>query len=355
MASGSEWCVSADACSESMTGLYSIITTIQPPTAAVHTLLDRLRPLAAPLIVAGDRKGPVRFEAEGAIFLDLQAQLASPFELARLGPVGHYTRKNIAYLEAIRRGATCLYETDDDNAPLTSWSLREEHVEAHRIDATGWVNAYRCFSDQRIWPRGLPLDSVVASMHAPVPMAAQAESVRAPIQQGLANGSPDVDAVWRLVLDAPFDFDDGPSVLLTAGSWCPFNSQSTWWWPDAFPLLYLPSHCSFRMTDIWRSFIAQRCLWELGLGVVFHAAEVVQDRNEHDLMRDFNDEIPGYQRNRELAQVLADTPLLPGVDAVEDNLQRCYDALVRHAFFARDELDLLSAWRSGLAQARRGG
>ena len=329
----------------------AVITTIQPPTSAVDTLLSRLRPLGAQLLVAGDRKGPASFEADGAVFLDIDAQMASPFELARLGPVGHYTRKNIAYLEAIRRGARCLYETDDDNAPLPQWSPREEIVDAHRIDAPGWVNVYRCFSEGRIWPRGLPLDAVVRSnAQAPV-MEAAAHPVRAPIQQGLANGSPDVDAVWRLVLDAPFDFDDGPSVVLAPGSWCPFNSQSTWWWPDAFPLLYLPSFCSFRMTDIWRSFIAQRCLWELGLGVVFHAAEVVQDRNEHDLMRDFNDEIPGYQRNRELARVLADTSLLPGVGAVDDNLQRCYEVLVRHGFFAREELDLLAAWRAGLEMA----
>ncbi len=333
---------------------HAIITTIQPPTAAVDTLLARLRPLGVPLIVAGDKKGPASFEAEGAVFLDLETQLGSKFELARLGPVGHYTRKNIAYLEAIRRGATSLYETDDDNAPLPQWAPREEIVAAHRIDAQGWVNAYRCFSKGRIWPRGLPLDAVVASVAQAPRVDAVAQAVRAPIQQGLANGSPDVDAVWRLVLDAPFDFDDGPSVLLAPGSWCPFNSQSTWWWPVAFPLLYLPSHCSFRMTDIWRSFIAQRCLWELGLGVVFHAAEVVQDRNEHDLMRDFNDEIPGYQRNRELVQVLTDTALLPGEGAVADNLQRCYEALVRQGFFDRNELALVAAWLAGLELARPG-
>jgi hypothetical protein len=336
-------------------GLFTVLTTIQPPTPAVHGLLARLRPLDAPLIAIGDRKGPAQFDVDGALFMDLAAQLASPFELARRGPVGHYTRKNVGYLEAIRRGARCIYETDDDNAPLSNWAPREETVSARTVMQTGWVNAYRCFSRERIWPRGLPLDALAASFAEPVPLGAGLSTMRAPIQQGLANGSPDVDAIWRLVLDRPFDFDDGPSVALTAGSWCPFNSQSTWWWPDAFPLLYLPSHCTFRMTDIWRSFIAQRCLWELGLGVVFHAAEVVQDRNEHDLMRDFNDEVPGYQRNRELARVLSDTALLPGVDAVGGNLMRCYEALVAHGFFAREELDLVAAWRDGLEIAARGG
>jgi hypothetical protein len=37
--------------------------------------------------------------------------------LAESLPTGHYARKNIAYLHAIRSGARCIYETDDDNAP----------------------------------------------------------------------------------------------------------------------------------------------------------------------------------------------------------------------------------------------
>lgn len=332
--------------------LIVVVTTIQAPTPAMHAWSARLREIAAPLVVAGDRKGPVAFDLPGSRFLSLADQLALPYALARLGPVGHYTRKNIAYLEAIREGVACIYETDDDNAPLPTWGPRDPDVDVHALGGGGWLNVYRCFSRGRIWPRGLPLDEIVASCTREYPPEGPPKLVRAPIQQGLANGAPDVDAIWRLVLDAPFDFDGGPSVMLQPGTWCPFNSQSTWWWPEAYPLLYLPSHCSFRMTDIWRSFVAQRCLWELGHGIVFHAPEVVQDRNPHALMRDFNDEIPGYQRNRELVEVLADTVLLPGAGAVGDNLRRCYEALIARGFFATEERLLVDAWLAGLDQAR---
>ena len=138
------------------------------------------------------------------------------------------------------------------------------------------------------------------------------EAVECPIQQGLANGSPDVDAVWRLMFDREFDFDAGPSVFLGPGSWCPFNSQSTWWFRNAFALLYLPSLVSFRVTDIWRSFIAQRCLWELGSGVVFHAPESFQKRNIHNLLSDFEQEIPGYLNNNRIVSILEKTQLLGG-------------------------------------------
>ncbi len=337
-----------------MNQLCTVITTIQSPTPAVRALAERLGDGDSSLIIIGDKKGPPTYDVSGVVFMSLQQQLECPFDLARKGPIGHYTRKNVGYLEAIRRGADCIYETDDDNAPLPKWTPRAEVVDVRAVEQRGWVNVYRCFSKERIWPRGLPLDALGSSSSTAPQLSGATERVRAPIQQGLANGSPDVDAIWRLVLDRPFDFEDGPSVLLPAGAWCPFNSQSTWWWPDAYPLLYLPSHCSFRMTDIWRSFVAQRCLWELGLGVVFHAPEVFQDRNEHDLMRDFNDEVPGYQRNRELAQILTDTALLPGVGAVTDNLRRCYQALLARGFFAPAELDLLAAWCDDLEQAQRG-
>jgi hypothetical protein len=331
--------------------LAGVVTTIQSPTAAVTQLAQRLSIAGAALVIVGDRKGPASYAPVDCDFLALETQLAMASRLAALLPVGHYARKNLGYLHAIRIGVTCIYETDDDNAPLPSWAPRTLAVAAHRVQDAGWVNVYRHFTQERIWPRGLPLDAVVASCAQAPAVAGIAELVEAPIQQALANNSPDVDAVWRLVLDRPFHFDEAPSVLLPPGAWCPFNSQSTWWWPVAYPLMYLPSYCSFRMTDIWRSFIAQRCLWELGQGVVFHAAEVVQERNPHNLMRDFNDEIPGYQRNSELVHRLQELTLEKGADAVGINLRRCYADLVGAGFFPEAELALVDAWLADIAAA----
>jgi hypothetical protein len=329
--------------------LMAVLTTIQMPTMAVQQLAGRLKGLTTPLIVIGDRKGPDGYALPGTHFLSLADQLNGPFDLAQALPTGHYARKNLGYLEAIRLGADCIYETDDDNAPLSHWARRSAVAEARAVDAAGWVNAYRGFTDQRIWPRGFPLDALAASFTTPLRCATQPRSVQAPIQQGLADGSPDVDAIWRLVLDAPFAFEVRPSLFLPPGAWCPFNSQSTWWWPQAYPLLYLPSHCSFRMTDIWRSFVAQRCLWAMGAGVVFHAPEVVQERNRHDLMRDFADEVPGYLHNRRIAEILDALTLAPGPERAGDNLRVCYEALVRAGILPRVELDLVDLWLGDLA------
>jgi hypothetical protein len=98
------------------------------------------------------------------------------------------------------------------------------------------------------------------------------------------------------------------------------------------------------MCDIWKSFVAQRCLWALGLGMVFHAPEVYQDRNIHDLMRDFRDEIPGYDKNREICRILEDLDLASGEASVSGNLFKCYKALVDHGIFPEKELVLIEAW-----------
>lgn len=322
-----------------------VMTTIQPPTPSARRLHERVSSLGGRLVVAGDKKGPARFELPRCDFLSLADQQAGGYALAGQLPVGHYARKNIGYLHAMRAGAGCIYETDDDNAPLPSWAPRAEKVSGARKisgDAAGWVNVYRYFTDDlQIWPRGLPLNQLAADT-AP---ADSAEDLMAPIQQGLVNGSPDVDAVWRLTQDRPFDFDDRPSLWLAPGQWCPFNAQSTWWWPVAYPLLYIPCHCSFRMCDIWRSFIAQRCLWAMGAGIVFHGPDVFQDRNAHNLMNDFEDEIPGYLNNSRISGVLGGL-LLSGIPG--NDLRTCYAALTEGGFFPAEELTAVDLWLADL-------
>lgn len=327
----------------------------------MRRLDETLRRHSLQLLAIGDKKGPTRFDLPGSRFVSLEAQARLPFQLAAVLPVGHYARKNLGYLIAISEKAPCIYETDDDNAPNDHWKLRQPVARARRISAPGWCNVYRAFSDDLIWPRGLPLDCIAAAPPWSAPGVAATsdgigalpeEQVRAPIQQGLADGSPDVDAVWRLVLDKEFTFRRGESVVLGRNVWCPFNSQTTWWWPEAFPLLYLPSYCSFRMTDIWRSFVAQRCLWELGCGVVFHAAEVVQERNAHNLMRDFSDEVSGYLGNHKIAETLEKLALKTGPDAVCDNLLACYDALVSGQFVGKQEMHLVTQWTADLGAMR---
>ena len=325
----------------------AVVTSIQSPTASLRALASATIHAGMGLVVIGDRKSPSQFALEGARFWPIAEQERLDFDLVRRLPENHYARKNVGYLLAVRARATAIFDTDDDNAPLASWRAREEWVSACAVSARGWINAYSYFTGAHIWPRGLPLDCI--SGNRPVDAArGHAISARAPVQQGLANGSPDVDAIWRLVMAREFAFEEGESIRLGPGAWCPFNSQSTWWFPIAFPLLYLPSHVSFRMTDIWRSFVAQRCLWELDLGIVFHGPEMFQDRNVHNVLHDFEQEVQGYLGNGRLCEVLERTPLRDGQSQVGPNLHRCYSALVSAGFVPAAELALVEAWLGDL-------
>jgi hypothetical protein len=330
--------------------LYAVITTIQAPTAAVRTLCRRLRRASGQLLTVADRKGPREYPQTGAELFSLEAQLALPFRLPQLLPVNHYTRKNAGYLVAISRGAECIFETDDDNCPMPRWQPRMLEVTASKVTRPGWCNVYRYFSDEPIWPRGLPLERIAMTPNKRAGHDRVA-TVRSPIQQGLVDGSPDVDAIWRLTQDRKFRFEAGESVALMPGVWCPFNSQNTWWWPAAYPLMYLPSFCTFRMTDIWRSFVAQRCVWEMESPVVFHAADMVQRRNPHNLMKDFEDEVPGYLGNDRITRVLGDLQLEAGAESAGSNLVRCYEALVANKILPRQELSLVKAWVSDVKKA----
>ena len=253
-------------------------------------------------------------------------------------PSNHYARKNAGYLKAIKRGAKVILDTDDDNTPNNKWRIRTEEVSGVKPANDGWFNVYQELQNSEIWPRGFSLKKV-KSRNPPIVKSAEQKSS---IQQGLADGEPDIDAICRLTVKYGIEFSYRESVFLGKNQWCPFNSQSTWWFPKAFPLMYLPVFASFRMTDIWRSFVAQRCLWQLEEGVAFHSpSEVFQDRNEHDLMKDFNDEIDGYLKNDLIVEILSDLKL--GNDTCE-NLLLCYEELVEEKILPQQEIDSLKQW-----------
>jgi len=305
--------------------MIAVLTTIFEPTNSTSVLSDKIKSTNG-LVVIGDKKGPISYELKNTQFYSLENQFELDFQIVSKLPVGHYSRKNIGYLIAMQQGEKCIYETDDDNAPNEFWYVREKKTKTLIAEASSWINVYKYFSKENIWPRGFLLDRIVNTESNPK-HDGKLREMNAPIQQGLADVSPDVDAIWRLTQDREFYFERKDSIALPEGSWCPFNTQSTWWWKEAFPLLYLPSYCSFRMTDIWKSFVAQRCLWEMGYKVVFHAPEVNQERNLHNLMKDFEAEIPGYTQNEKLTGVLEDVKLLPGKDNALRNLAICYESL----------------------------
>ena len=329
-----------------MKNAFLVITSIADQH---HPILNEFSKKAVhngiPFIVIGDTKSPTDFNIEGCDFYSIESQLELNFELAKLLPLKHYSRKNLGYLIAISKKAEVIIETDDDNLPLDSfWNDRFKFVPAHLISNTSWTNVYRYFTDLHIWPRGFALERLLD----PLPKLKEIRVINCPIQQGLADENPDVDAIYRLTLPLPIIFNQSENIALGERAICPFNSQNTTWFKEAFPLLYLPYHCSFRMTDIWRSFVAQRIGWTCGWSILFHSSTVKQHRNEHNLMHDFADEIPGYLNNLNICQALQELVLNDGVENISLNMIICYEKLIEMKCIGSEEMVLLRAWLNDL-------
>lgn len=325
-----------------------VITTINPPTPGVRRIAEEATNRGQSVIVIGDTKTPSDWALPGVNYVPVHAQVNLPFRTAAHVPERSYTRKLLGYLSAYAEDAQWIRETDDDNAPYSSFfDLPQDSVKCRvPISGSKWFNPCPYFTDRFVWPRGLPLSLVQSSLSGPHGCSGENIVSGLMVIQGLADGDPDVDAVYRLTSSdtSPIHFQQNAPLILTPGTWTPFNTQVTTWPRKLLPLMYLPSTCSFRMTDIWRSYVAQRLMPELGATLVITAPTVYQDRNEHDLMRDFREEIEGYVGYERFVDVLESTPIGGGFENLLDDLKLLYSALIDAGFFTSAEMLVLDAW-----------
>jgi hypothetical protein len=98
------------------------------------------------------------------------------------------------------------------------------------------------------------------------------------------------------------------------------------------------------MTDIWRSFIAAHLMHLSGYELIFTSASTFQDRNIHNLLRDFSEEVPGYLGNAQLVTELRSVKVSGGVDNLAKDLKSVYQHLVVKEFFMKEELNSLEMW-----------
>lgn len=316
---------------------FIIITSIFNPTEAI-TAFAGLSDYH--LVVVGDKKTPGGWHHEHCTFLDVNAQLSLAPAFANAIPFNHYGRKMIGYVYALQQGADIIIDTDDDNIPYDNWSFPSFSGEFTSSAADlGWVNIYHHFSDQPIWPRGLPLRNIKDDRSRLHWQGQQKQEIG--IWQGLADEDPDVDAIYRLTSDTPCIFQKKDPVVLEKGTISPFNSQNTAYRKELFPLLFLPSFVTFRFTDILRGIIAQPVLWQHGYKLGFTQATVVQKRNVHDYFKDFESEVPMYLHTEKSFNAVRNA--IRG-QSVKDDLYQAYEALLKINVVEEKEMTVLSEW-----------
>lgn len=321
---------------------FVVMTSIFEPSEAVG---EFARMSGWQLVVVADRKTPAGWHYDNVTFLSVAEQLDLGYPLLKDLSWNHYARKMLGYLYALQHGADIIADVDDDNIPLPGWDALPPDQEFDTITNPGFVNIYRFFTDEFIWPRGFPLEEIRSTSS----MRLSKRRADIGVWQFLANGDPDVDAIYRLIFDKPVEFSDRSPIVLDQGVFCPFNSQNTVFMRNAFPILYLPAFVTFRFTDILRGIVAQPLLWAEGLRLGFGHATAIQKRNPHDYLKDFESEIPVYLHIRQVADLAAEA-VVPG-KPMHENLLFVYESLAMHGIVPPQEVGLCQSWAESLRAA----
>jgi len=315
-----------------------VITSINNPTEAVRsfaTLKDYR------LIVVGDKKTPLDWSCEGVVFLPVEKQDQIGRHLNKILPYNHYCRKMLGYLHAFEMNVQGIIDADDDNNPKAGFSFPAFEGKYNMVKKNqGFINVYQYFTDQKIWPRGLPLKNI--NKNYKFPDLVTSSECKVGVWQGLADDIPDVDAIYCLVDNRPCIFEARQPIVLGEGTFSPFNTQNTLIHRELFPLLYLPAHVTFRFTDILRGLIAQPIIWMHGFHLGFTGATVTHERNPHDYFKDFISEIPMYQNTEQVVEIVMKT--IRQQFSLSENLFIAYEALVEAGIVKKSEMAVLSAW-----------
>lgn len=341
-----------------------VVTSIFQPSPATRMLGEMTRQGWCYVVVA-DLNGPTEYDdVEGVVYLTVEMQRALHFQIMDHLPWRHFGRKNVGFLYAIARGAKVIYDTDDDNRlkiakiPILGFDTSSiarlpGPVKVSRpVESPGRprvFNPYPSFEPScgHIWPRGFPLDHVQGKGAENWTIEVVQLDRPPTVQQFLADEDPDVDAIFRLTRQLPCHFsglpEGMPEVLaIPPQVFLPYNAQATVHLQEAFWGLLLPVTVHGRVSDIWRAYLVQKLLWDLGQVVAFTPSHVVHDRVAHDYLKDFQSEQDLYLKTTAMVSFLShwssEAPTLV------ERLEQLWAALYSRGFVELGDLRLAQAW-----------
>jgi hypothetical protein len=316
-----------------------VITTINLPTLLEGYLEQRAHstwPGEAHFYVVGDVNTPAEVRgyvdglavAHGGVrYLTPKAQkelLADLPALNRLIPWRSEQRRNVGYLAAALDGCDGIVALDDDNFVTdddfyAGHGIVGEQVPVDVVDSSdGWYNV--CENLRYTTPGELIVHRgfLVSRRYGARTLCRTNVVARIGVNAGLWTGEPDIDAVTRIVLrprsEGVLDAAMLPVALGTA-TYCPFNSQNTAFATDLLPCMYVPimgrTYRGMRIGrygDIWCSYFTKWCADAMGEVIAYGSPIVDQLRNDHDLLDDLAQELPGMMLTERLIPALRDIP-----------------------------------------------
>lgn len=342
-----------------MTRVALITTTINVP----HVLAQWAKSMSVDdiIIVTGDKKSPhdeiYKLMKEICQNTGVNTQYLEPrFQTQWVSSTAigwnSIQRRNIALLEAMKLRPQYILTVDDDNAPSSHSQvsqlirIMEDSANDNFIRTnTGWFNPGReCYDKQfrSVIHRGFPMNR-----RREQPFVSSAAPCEIGVAAMLWTGAPDIDAIDRIVNDPIIKRVGYSDVILTPGTWAPFNSQATMYRGELAPLMMVWPGVG-RYDDIWASYLARKVMDQFGYGVYYGHPTVHQDRNEHDLMRDLEGEIHGMKWTPQLVEILRGIDL-SAHDTITSAMRRIHDDLTWHnEIILMQTADAFAAWQADL-------
>lgn len=306
-----------------------VTTTINPPTKALLKFIEIGKRDGWEVVIVGDKKTPhgpyveLTKENPNVHYLHPDWQESKFPALSILIGWNCIQRRNIGLIHAYGElEAEVIATVDDDNIPYEDWGKNckvGEEIEVITLvpNTPVFDPLSYALENPTIWHRGFPIQMLGQRQISPGGLRKR----KVLVQADLWDGAPDIDAVCRITLNPEVRFR--PSMPMFAGSTiAPFNSQNTFLHRSLFPTYFLFPHIG-RMDDIWAAYVTQ---FEFPDSVIFAKASVYQDRNEHDLVKDLQAEMIGYEKNHEFVTSEGDwTRHLPqeSLDAY-DEYKKCF-------------------------------
>ncbi len=212
-------------------------------------------------------------------------------------------RRNIALLKAIELNPDFILIIDDDNIPQEDYfdlwyktvtnPVDKIVISKNNGNSPRWHNYLKTSNaDIEIYPRGFPIEFRGKDSTEIISAQGSIPNEKIGLYQGISLGDPDIDAITRIVYPKPIG-EIKEKGYCCKDIWSPYNTQNTMFSKILFPLAFVWPHCG-RYDDIYSSFVWQQFLFNNDMYVYIGEAINTQDRGERDVLKDFNNEIEGY-------------------------------------------------------------
>ena len=373
---------------------WAVVTTIHLPNLSINRVAD-LRNWC--LVIVGDTITPDDAYDRNLAKKDNVFYLSASYQkefLTRslfidMMPFKSFARKNIGYLFAINFGAQVIFDFDDDNIllPLEDGETIPPpffHFGKDRLGGSDrtvllkFINStaeqlgantnkkhhpaplafnpyiFMGASHHDSWPRGFPMDKLqnnYANGLFDTTNVGDLAYSSIGVIQSLCNGDPDNDAVFRMTRpdSTNFTFERSATslpLLIPSNAYSPYNAQATTHLYNAFWGLYLPITVPGRVTDIWRSYITQRIMKDIGLHVMYTPPIVQHERSAHDYLSDFVAESDLYDKTTKLLEFLdgwsSDAHELP------ERIFELWVGLYEHDYLGLHDVEAAREWLNTL-------